>query len=50
MKSWIGCLTLIGLASGALAAGDVAAGKAKAMIVTRSRLTVCSASFVTYDC
>jgi len=33
MKSWIGCLTLATLASGALAAGDVAAGKAKAEAV-----------------
>ena len=29
MKSWIGCLTLVGFASSAMAAGDVGAGKAK---------------------
>ena len=29
MKSWIGCLTLVGLASGAWAAGDIGAGKTK---------------------
>jgi len=33
MKSWIGCLSLVGLASSALAAGDVGAGKAKAEAV-----------------
>src|SRR5262245_45433510 len=33
MKSWIGCLTLITAASGALAAADLGAGKAKAEAV-----------------
>src|SRR5262245_27638127 len=33
MKSWIGCLSLVGMATGALAAADVGAGKAKAEAV-----------------
>jgi len=33
MKSWIGCVTLIAVASAASAAGDVAAGRAKAEAV-----------------